>query len=108
MRCHKLLYEAQLWLTWKGFIPWISSVHPFKHTLIHELDPFIEELCESITPQRHDVVYTGASCKDVAVLFEDYLYERQHNSGTVASFWISYSDIENILLPSWQRRLCFW
>ena len=49
VRCHKLLYEALLRITWKGFIPWISSVHPEKRTLIHKLEPFIEELCDTVS-----------------------------------------------------------
>ena len=64
----------------KVSFPWISSVHPEKRTLIHELEPFIEELCESITPQRHNAVHTDASFQDVVVLFEEYLNVLRHDS----------------------------
>ena len=91
-------------------------MHPEKHTLIHELEPMSLELCESISHQWHNAVYSDALFQDVVVLFEEYLNVLRHDSGTLASFAMSHVYIVSILLQLLQTSrdkmgyafVCHW
>ena len=83
IRTLKLLYEAFMWLIWKGFLNWISEENLIEN---EELNAQIEELCEAYSPNLFNKVLEDKSFLTVYELFQGYCQKLHDQNGSMCKF----------------------
>ena len=98
VRLHKLTYEALMRLAWKGFIEWMEINH------IPDL-PHLDETLRLVMDLHDDSCFTtlessrnDGSCQRILHLLRCYLDILRNDSGHLATFWMMYVDMVEILL----------
>jgi hypothetical protein len=98
VRLHKLVYEALMRLAWTGFLEWLEINHSRDHQKLDEalrsIDGLHENTCAAtLASSQNDEV-----CKSVLDIFRVYQDELRYSRGQLASFWMMYVDLVEILL----------
>ena len=95
VRLHKIIYKALMRIVWKGFHSWLEDNHPdYLPYMILKMKELYADLCQS----RLSEVIQNESCARIFMLYNTYFEKLRKQSGQIASFWMSYIDIVDILL----------
>ena len=95
VRCHKLLYEALLRLTWEGFLSWMQSKrNDFMEDSFDDYVQFTENICQETFTE----MLSKPALQTTAESFWEYLDHLRISGGNLASFWMTYIDIVQIML----------
>ena len=98
VRLHKIIYEALMRIVWKGFHSWLEDNHPddlpYMNAVVLKMKELYDDLCQS----RLNEVIQNESCARIFMLYNTYFEKLRKQSGQIASFWLSYIDIVDILL----------
>ncbi len=98
VRLHKLLYEAFLRLAWKGFHPWLEQNHHEDLIHLEATLQAVENLCEEISQKTFEGTLKQDSCQRILTRFNEFLSFLRENNGPLSAFWMSYVDMDEILL----------
>lgn len=98
IRFHKLVYEALMQLAWSGFPNWLESNHPADLAKLKETNHDVQKLHDNICAKELDAVLKNESCQRTLFLFDEYLNTLKENRGELASFWMTYISMVEILL----------
>jgi hypothetical protein len=98
VRLHKLTYEALLRLAWGGFIEWIEVNHNRDLQRLEETLRLVTDLHANTCAVTLDNTLANESCKKILHLLQIYMDILRRDSGQLASFWMTYVDIVEIML----------
>ncbi|KAG1655916.1 hypothetical protein GQR58_024263 [Nymphon striatum] len=98
VRFHKLLNEALLRLAWKEFLAVLDQQSDYNKGQIEEMNEKIMELCEHLTQNTFTDVLHDRLFETVAQQFGDILDNLRQGNGTLVAFWMSYSDMVELVL----------
>ncbi len=99
LRFHKLVYEALLRLAWKTFPSWLEVHRPEKQHILNQALMFFEEMDHEVSETSLHELLQEDSMMEVLNLFNIYLSQlRDGLNGNLASLWISYIDMVDIVL----------
>jgi hypothetical protein len=98
VRLHKLVYEALMRLAWVGFIDWLENYHTQDYENLGDALGQIQCLHDSPTAANMAMVMNNEVCNRLLDLFQSYLDELRYRNGSLASFWMMYIDLVEILL----------
>ena len=94
---HKLVYKALLRLAWKTALHWLQTTYPEKQhvliTLLTSAGPTNETRAETVTGHLQ-----SDSRQQILNLFEVYMHMRDCEGDDLATFWMSYVGMVNIVL----------
>ncbi|KAG1690987.1 hypothetical protein GQR58_007560 [Nymphon striatum] len=98
VRLHKLTYEALMRLVWKGFLEWLENNHSTDL-------PHLDETFRVVMAMHGDTCATTLessrneeSCQRILHLLCCYLNVLKNDSGHLATFWMIYLEMIEILL----------
>ena len=98
VRLHKIIYEALMRIMWEGFHSWLEDNHPddlpYMNVVVLKMKELYDDLCQS----RLNEVIQNESCARIFMLYNTYFEKLRKQSGQIASFWMTYIDIVDILL----------
>ena len=95
---HKLMYEALMRLVLSCFPDWLENNHLEDLPKLNDTNHVLYELHENICASVLDAVLTNDSCKKILLLFDVYLNDLKHNRGPLATYWMTYLGMVEILL----------
>lgn len=98
VRLHKLVYEALLRVTWKGFYPWLEEHYIDDVQQLPMVKQCLGELQDKPCHEALDSVVNSEACTQILERFTEYLTLLRNNSGDLAALWMSYIDLVDILL----------
>jgi hypothetical protein len=98
VRFHKLLYEALQRLAWKGFEVWITSKQPELNVDIALTWEIINDLSQNLSGETFTETLQNPGFVSLADHFQQYRSHLRQDGGDLASFWMSYTDLVDIML----------
>lgn len=98
VRLHKLVYEALMRLAWIKFLEWLETNHSQHHQNLDETLRLVNDVHENPCEATLASFLNDETCQRVLDLFTMYVDELRYNSGQLASFWVMYLDLVEILL----------
>lgn len=98
VRLNKFMYEAFMRLAWTEFVKWLEVNHIVDYLELNDTVGSLNGCFENICNETQENVLNQESFKRLHDLFEEFLCILRYNSGPLASFWMSYVDIVQILL----------
>jgi len=98
VRLHKLTYEALMRLAWAGFFEWLENNHNSDMGHLNETLRSIADIHENTCAATLELSLNDESCQRILYLFGSYLDVLRHESGQLASFWMIYVDMVEIML----------
>ncbi|XP_035674790.1 uncharacterized protein LOC118414705 [Branchiostoma floridae] len=97
IRFHKLMYEALQRLVWKHFLKWIEK-SPAKQKLVKDVFASLKPLYNDVCQDEQEKVLANQKFAKFVKLYDEHLEFLRHSKGKLASFWMSYIEIVEIML----------
>ena len=98
VRLHKLTYEAMMRLVWRSFLEWLETDHSADLPHLDETLRVVMDLHGDVSSTTLDSSMTNESCHRILHLLRCYLDVLRHERGSLATFWMMYVDMAEILL----------
>ena len=98
VRLHKLMYEALMRFAWAQFLEWLESKHSQDCQNLDETLRLVNDVHENPSEATQVSFLNDERCRRILDLFIMYRDELQSKSGQLASFWVMYLDLVEILL----------
>ena len=95
VRLHKIIYEVLQRLIWKGFYSWMEAKHTEEGQKLQQTQNEVEKLRRSLTQEQFEQLLKNKSCIRIFRRIPGYT---EKDNGKLASFWMSYTDMVEILL----------
>ena len=97
IRFHKLLYEALLRLTWKAFPQWLET-QSVDSSILERITDVMKSLSENVCQSKFDEVMKDPTVLEFEGYFHKYRGHLRSGQGKLASFWMSYIDMVEVVL----------
>lgn len=98
VRLYKLMYEALLRLAWRGFSGWLEEYHPDDLKQVEEALNSVKILHADVCETTLNDTLMNTSVSTTINRFTEYLDHLRIHQGKLASFWMSFLDMVEILL----------
>ena len=85
-------------LAWKGFLPWIETIHSDDQVHLEETLRIVNGLCEDVSQAAVHEMMANQSCKHIFKLFEVYLDYLRKENGALSVFWMSHVNMVEVML----------
>ena len=97
---HKLMYEALMWLAWRGFSDWMEDHSDIEKLHVNTALDNIQKMSSAINQTSINDVTYHPSYAHLKGLFDQYMRFLDKDNGMLSSFWVSYLDMVEVVLST--------